>query len=41
VVSGTQSPVPKWASYLRKPFRIDTLLALLDGEPPPRTPERS
>jgi CheY-like chemotaxis protein len=35
VVSGTQSPVPKWASYLRKPFRIDTLLALLDGDTPP------
>jgi DNA-binding response OmpR family regulator len=35
VVSGTQSTVPKWASYLRKPFRIDTLLALLDGDTPP------
>lgn len=39
VVSGTQSPVPKWASYLRKPFRMDALLALLDGEKPTHDPE--
>jgi CheY-like chemotaxis protein len=41
VVSGTQSPIPKWASYLRKPFRIDALLALLDGDKAARDPERS
>jgi CheY-like chemotaxis protein len=40
VVSGTQSPIPKWASYLRKPFRIDALLALLDGDKAARDPER-
>jgi CheY-like chemotaxis protein len=40
VVSGTQSPIPKWASYLRKPFRIDALLALLDGDKTAHDPER-
>jgi two-component system KDP operon response regulator KdpE len=32
VVSGARATVPKWASHLRKPFRIEALLALLDGE---------
>lgn len=31
VVSGAQGVVPKWASYLRKPFRIEALRELLDG----------
>ena len=30
VVSGTHGHVPKWAGYLRKPFRIDALLELLE-----------
>ncbi|MEO7734645.1 MAG: response regulator [Kofleriaceae bacterium] len=29
VVSGASSTVPRWAAYLRKPFHIDALLALL------------
>jgi CheY-like chemotaxis protein len=33
VVSGANATVPKWAGYLRKPFRIGTLLELLDGDP--------
>lgn len=33
VVSGRQCPLPKWAGYLRKPFRIDALFDLLDGAP--------
>jgi len=40
VVSGTESPIPKWASYLRKPFRIETLLALLADDQPARKSER-
>jgi len=32
VVSGTQDHVPRWAGYLRKPFRIQALLELLDGD---------
>ena len=35
VVSGTQSTVPKWAGYLRKPFRIDALFDLIEGTPKP------
>jgi len=31
VVSGVKGPVPKWAGYLRKPFRLDALLEMLDG----------
>jgi CheY-like chemotaxis protein len=31
VVSGAHGHVPKWAGYLRKPFRIAALLELLDG----------
>jgi CheY-like chemotaxis protein len=31
IVSGAQGVVPKWAGYLRKPFRMDALLELLDG----------
>jgi CheY-like chemotaxis protein len=31
VVSGSKGSVPKWAGYLRKPFRLDALLELLDG----------
>jgi len=30
VVSGAQGSVPKWAAQLRKPFRIDALLELVD-----------
>ena len=37
VVSGTQSVVPKWASYLRKPFRLDALFNIIDGDP--KTPK--
>lgn len=29
VVSGANATVPKWADYLRKPFRFDALLELL------------
>ena len=36
VVSGAKGVVPKWAGHIRKPFRIDTLLAMLDGEPAPQ-----
>jgi CheY-like chemotaxis protein len=36
VVSGAPGVVPKWAGHLRKPFRIDALLAMLDGEPVPQ-----
>ena len=32
VVSGANSTVPKWADYLRKPFHIDALLALLQAD---------
>jgi CheY-like chemotaxis protein len=35
VVSGSRATVPKWAGHLRKPFRIDALLALIDGAAPP------
>ena len=31
VVSGAKGAVPKWAGYLRKPFRLEALLELLDG----------
>jgi len=31
VVSGAKGSVPKWAGYLRKPFRLDALLELLEG----------
>jgi len=31
VVSGASATVPKWADYLRKPFRIDTLIELLEA----------
>ena len=38
IVSGTKAVAPKWAGQLRKPFRIDALLELLDSDPaaPPR-----
>ncbi len=32
VVSGANSTVPRWADYLRKPFHIDALLALLAAD---------
>lgn len=35
VVSGAQGHVPKWAGYLRKPFRLQALLDLLDGDGAP------
>jgi len=31
VVSGANGVVPKWAGHMRKPFRIDALLEMLDG----------
>jgi len=31
VVSGAKGSLPKWVGYLRKPFRLDALLELLDG----------
>jgi CheY-like chemotaxis protein len=31
IVSGASTTVPKWADYLRKPFRIETLLELLEA----------
>jgi CheY-like chemotaxis protein len=34
VVSGAPHAVPKWAGYLRKPFRIDALLELIDDAAP-------
>jgi CheY-like chemotaxis protein len=33
IVSGSSAIVPKWAGHIRKPFRIDTLIEMLDGEP--------
>ncbi len=30
VISGSSGSVPKWADHLHKPFRLDTLLELLD-----------
>jgi CheY-like chemotaxis protein len=39
VVSGTRGAVPKWAGYLRKPFRVDALLELIDG--PPTAPAKA
>lgn len=44
VVSGASGPVPRWASYLRKPFHVDDLLTLLeqpDPRPAPRTQARA
>ena len=35
VVTGTSGTVPKWAGHLRKPFRIDALLELVDQDPAP------
>lgn len=32
VVSGTQGTIPKWAGYLRKPFRVEALLDLLERD---------
>jgi CheY-like chemotaxis protein len=32
VVSGAKGVVPKWAGHLRKPFRIEALLELVDGD---------
>lgn len=32
VVSGANSTVPKWADFLRKPFHIEALLALLAAD---------
>ena len=29
VVSGAKATVPKWAGYLRKPFKVDALMTLL------------
>ena len=31
VVSGARATVPKWAGHLRKPFKVDALMALLVG----------
>jgi CheY-like chemotaxis protein len=38
VVSGAKGAVPKWAGHLRKPFRIDALLELLDGNASAKRP---
>jgi CheY-like chemotaxis protein len=35
VVSGTNGTVPKWAGHLRKPFRVEALLELLEAGPMP------
>lgn len=32
VVSGSNGKVPSWAGYLRKPFRVDALLELLERD---------
>jgi CheY-like chemotaxis protein len=32
VVSGANSTVPRWAGYLRKPFHVEALLALLAAD---------
>jgi CheY-like chemotaxis protein len=32
VVSGANATVPKWAGYLRKPFHLEALLALLAAD---------
>jgi len=31
VVSGAKGSVPKWAGYLRKPFRLEALFELLEA----------
>jgi CheY-like chemotaxis protein len=33
VVSGSNGTVPKWAGRLRKPFRVEALLELLENDP--------
>lgn len=35
VVSGHHGTVPKWAGHLRKPFRVEALLELLENDPMP------
>jgi len=35
VVSGSNGTVPKWAGRLRKPFRVEQLLELLETQPLP------
>jgi CheY-like chemotaxis protein len=35
VVSGHHGTVPKWAGQLRKPFRVEALLELLESDPVP------
>lgn len=32
VVTGSSGTVPKWAGHLKKPFRIDALMNLLDSQ---------
>jgi twitching motility two-component system response regulator PilG len=41
VVTGTNGTVPKWAGHLRKPFRVEALLALVDADPAPSDPAPS
>jgi CheY-like chemotaxis protein len=33
VVTGSSASIPKWVAHLRKPFRIDALLELLEKMP--------
>jgi CheY-like chemotaxis protein len=40
VVSGASGTVPKWAGHLRKPFRVEALLKLLEADPMPAARER-
>lgn len=35
VVTGSSGTVPSWAGHLKKPFRVDALLDLLEGNPRP------
>jgi CheY-like chemotaxis protein len=38
VVSGAKGAVPKWCGHLRKPFRLEALLELVDGDKPASAP---
>jgi CheY-like chemotaxis protein len=38
VVSGMQSTLPRWVGYMRKPFRVDALLEMLDAKAKPSNP---
>jgi hypothetical protein len=33
-----QSTLPRWVGYMRKPFRVDALLEMLDAKAKPSNP---